>query len=97
MARMTRHPTSIQHPLPISHALPRGVIEKKRKVLFEQSREQSRKGYKPDEKALSASESVAAAYKVRKLLGEMGDKVRNQMLQAGYRNPSAPVKYMVAR
>ncbi|HEY8189525.1 MAG TPA: type II secretion system F family protein, partial [Micavibrio sp.] len=75
----------------------RSVIEKKRKVLFEQTKEQSKKGYKPDDKALSASESVAAAYKVKRLLGEMGDKVRSQMLQAGYRNPSAPIKYMVSR
>ncbi len=75
----------------------RSVIEKKRKVLFEQTKEQSKKGYKPDEKSLSASESVAAAYKVKKLLGDMGDKVRSQMLQAGYRNPSAPVKYIASR
>lgn len=75
----------------------RSVIEKKRKVLFEQTREQSTKGYKADEKALSASESVAASFKMKRLLGEMGEKVRNQMLQAGYRSPNAPVKYMVAR
>ncbi|MGZ9097370.1 MAG: type II secretion system F family protein [Micavibrio sp.] len=75
----------------------RSVIEKKRKVLFEQTREQSAKGYKPDEKAMSASESVAASFKMQQMLGDMGDKIRNQMLQAGYRNPAAPVKYMVIR
>ena len=75
----------------------RAIIEKKRKVLFEQTREQSTKGYKADEKTLSASESVAASFKMKRLLGEMGEKVRIQMLQAGYRNPEAPIKYMAAR
>lgn len=75
----------------------RSVIEKKRKVLFEQTREQSTKGYKPDDKAMSASESVAASFKMQRILGDMGEKIRNQMLQAGYRNPGAPVKYMIIR
>lgn len=75
----------------------RAVIEKKRKVLFEQTRDQSKKTYKADDKALSASESVAAAYKMQALLGDMGQKIRDQMTQAGYRNPNAPVKYMMAR
>jgi tight adherence protein C len=75
----------------------RSIIEKKRKVLFEQTREQSAKGYKPDDKAMSASESVAASFKMQRILGDMGEKIRNQMLQAGYRNPGAPVKYMVIR
>ncbi len=52
----------------------RSVIEKKRKVLFEQTREQATKGYKPDDKTLSASESVAASFKMKRLLGEMGEK-----------------------
>ena len=76
----------------------RAVIEKKRKVLFDQSREQSQKGYvKAEEKTLSASESVAVMYKVQNLMGEMGEKIRDQMTQAGYRNPAAPFKYMMAR
>lgn len=72
-------------------------VPEEAKILFEQTKEQSQKGYKPDEKSLSASELVATTYKVRKLLGEMGEKVRSQMLQAGYRNPSAPVKYIISR
>jgi tight adherence protein C len=75
----------------------RSVIEKKRKSLFEQTREQSQKPGKADEKSLSASESVAAAFKMQKLMGDMGAKVRDQMYQAGYRSPNAPVKYMMAR
>lgn len=75
----------------------RGIIEKKRKTLFEQTREQSIKGIRVDEKALSAKQSVAAVYKMRRLLGDMGVKIRDQMLQAGYRDPSAPMKYVIAR
>ncbi len=76
----------------------RAVIEKRRKSLFEQTREESlRGGKKQDDKILSASESVAATFKARQLLGDMGEKVRDQMLQAGIRNPSAPIKYIILR
>lgn len=75
----------------------KAVIEKKRKILFEQTKEQIKKGHKADEKTLSASESVFIAFKVKKLLGAMSVKLRSQMLQAGYRNPSAPVKFIIAQ
>lgn len=75
----------------------RAVIEKRRKSLFEQTKEEAMRGKKPDDKTLSASESVAATFKARQLLGDMGEKVRDQMLQAGIRNPSAPIKYIVLR
>lgn len=75
----------------------KAVIEKKRKVLFDQTREQSKKGRKAEEKTLSASESVFITYKMRNLLGEMSVNLRNQMLQAGYRNPSAPIKFIAAQ
>jgi tight adherence protein C len=75
----------------------KAVVEKKRKVLFEQTREQAKKGFKSDEKTLSASESVLITYKVRKHLGDMSIKLRSQMLQAGYRNPSAPFKFIIAQ
>ena len=75
----------------------KSVIEKKRKALFEQTKEQAKRGHRIEEKALSASESVAMSFKVRKLMGDMGEKVRDQMLQAGIRNPSAPVKFIVAQ
>jgi tight adherence protein C len=75
----------------------RAVIEKKRKILFEQTREGVQKGAKSDEKVLSASESVAAAFKMQTLMGDLGQKIRDQMFQAGYRSPNAPVKYMMVR
>lgn len=75
----------------------RAVIEKKKKALFDQTKEQVGKAYKADEKSLSASQSVAASFKVRQLLGDRVDQVKMQMQQAGYRNPNAPIKYMIAR
>ncbi|MDB5490401.1 MAG: Type secretion protein [Micavibrio sp.] len=75
----------------------KAVIEKKRKVLFEQTREDMKKGNKTDEKGLSASESVLITFKMRKLLGDMSINLRNKMLQAGYRNPNAPVKFIAAQ
>ncbi len=70
------------------------VIERRRKDLFAQTKaEIAQKGVKK----LSASESVAATYKVQQLMGELGEKVRSQMLMAGIRSPTAPMKYMVAR
>lgn len=70
------------------------IIERRRKDLFAQTQaEVSRKG----ERSLSASESVVASFKVQKLMGDMGEKVRDQMLMAGIRSPTAPIKYMIAR
>ena len=74
----------------------RSVIEKKRKALFEQSKEQTGTRGKGLQQ-LSARESVATFFKVQEMLGEMGDKVRIQMLQAGIRNPTAPLKFIIAR
>ena len=70
------------------------VIERRRKDLFAQTQaEVSKKGTKN----LSASQSVAASYKVQQMMGKMGEKVRDQMLMAGIRSPTAPMKYMILR
>ena len=70
------------------------VIERRRKDLFAQTKaEIAHKGTK----TLSASQSVAASYKVQQIMGQMGEKVRDQMLMAGIRSPTAPIKYMAAR
>lgn len=71
----------------------RAVIEKKRKALFEEARQNQGKG----EKTVSAKDSVAMFFKVQKLAGEFGEKVREQMLQAGIRNPMAPLMYLGAQ
>lgn len=73
------------------------VIEKKRRDLYAESRENMNGGGVKSKDNISASESVAAFFKVQKMMGEMGEKVRDKMLQAGIRNPSAPIKYMAAK
>jgi tight adherence protein C len=73
----------------------RSVIEKKRKSLFEQAKEQQARPASSSD-ALSAKESVAAAFKVQELMGGMGEKVRDYMLQAGIRSPTAPITFIIA-
>lgn len=73
----------------------RAVIEKKRKALFETARENEGKIIKKD--AVSAKESMAGFYKVQQLAGDMGEKVRSKLLQAGIRDTAAPLKFMIAR
>ncbi len=72
------------------------IIEKKRKALFEQTREQAmRKGQV--ETTQNVRESLAFFFKVQQIFGTMGEKVRDQMLQAGIRDPKAPFIYLIAR
>lgn len=76
----------------------RSVIDKRRKALFEATRDGSIHRMKPGaQAATSAKDSMVALYKMQKMAGEMGEKVRDKMLQAGIRNPSAPIKFMIAR
>ncbi|MEZ5902674.1 MAG: type II secretion system F family protein [Alphaproteobacteria bacterium] len=70
------------------------VIEKKKKDLFLHAKaEMNKKG----QKSVSAKDSVAMFFKVQQLVGEMGDKVRIQLLQAGIRNPMGPIFYIGAQ
>ncbi|MCB9990826.1 MAG: type II secretion system F family protein [Rhodospirillales bacterium] len=72
------------------------IIEKRRRDLFEQAKEQA-KNPAGQQATMSARDSMATFFKVQNMFGEMGEKVRDQMLQAGIRNPSAPIKFMIAR
>lgn len=74
----------------------RNIIEKKRKALFDQARDQSLRKVGPSN-ATSVRESLAFFFKVQQLFGALGEKVRDQMLQAGIRDPKAPFIYLVAR
>ncbi|MBU0799377.1 MAG: type II secretion system F family protein [Alphaproteobacteria bacterium] len=70
------------------------IIEKRRKVLMESAKkEAANRG----QKQMSAGESLAMSFKVEKILGSMGEKIRDRMLQAGIRNPTAPIKFIIAR
>jgi tight adherence protein C len=64
--------------------------------LFEQAKEGTGKVIK-DPGTLSAKESLAFFFKVQNMFGELGEKVRDQMLQAGIRDPKAPLIYLMAR
>lgn len=72
----------------------KNTIEKKKKALFETAKEDMNR---KNSKSLSARESVATFYKVERLAGEFGEKVRITLLQAGIRDPKAPFIYMGAQ
>ena len=72
----------------------RSVIEKRRKALFEQTKEElNRKGAKN----VSAKDSMTAFFKMQSFAGEYGEKVRVMLLQAGNRDPGAPMKYIMTQ
>ncbi|NQZ13854.1 MAG: type II secretion system F family protein [Alphaproteobacteria bacterium] len=72
----------------------KSIIENRKKTLFEAARQDIKnKG----EKSVSAKDSVAMFFKVQQLAGEMGDKVRVQMLKAGIRHPMAPLVYIASQ
>lgn len=73
------------------------IIQNKRKILFEQSKELLNKKISSQTKNLSARESLTLFFRVQKQFGEMGEKIRDQMLQAGIRDPKAPLFYLMAR
>lgn len=69
------------------------VIEKRRKDLFIETRKQSKqKGVER-----TAKDNLTAQFKLQKLAGEMGQKVRTKLLQAGYRSPKAPLVYLLGQ
>lgn len=73
------------------------VIKDKRKALFEQTKEQINKKNPQNEKQISAAQSMAALYKLQTMAGEASINTRNLMLQAGIRDPKAPLKYLILR
>jgi len=73
----------------------RDVIEKRRKALFDATKDGSH--YKAQADNISAKESMAGFYKVQQLAGKMGEDMRDALLQAGIRDPSAPLKFMIAK
>ncbi len=73
------------------------IIEKRRRALFENTKESLGKKTVLNESKLSARESLTLYYKVQHVFGEMGERIRDQMLQAGLRDPEAPFKYVIAR
>lgn len=70
------------------------IIEKRRSDLFKAAREGNTKIIK--EEKISAADNMAMFYRFQKMAGTMGENARSKMLQAGIRNPSAHIKYLVA-
>lgn len=75
----------------------KSVIEKKRRALFEQAKDGMSKRVGDTGKTVSARESLVFFFKIQEMFGEMGEKVRDQLLQAGIRDPKAPIHYLIAR
>lgn len=75
----------------------KGVIEKKRKALFEQAREQVEKKQVRQQPEISAAQSIALAYKLQRLAGDASRSARELMLRAGIRDPKAPLYYLLSR
>ena len=71
----------------------KSVIEKRRKALYETQRQQLDK---KNQKNVSAKDSVASFFKIQQLAGGFGEKLRDQLLLAGVRNPNAPVYYLLS-
>ena len=69
------------------------IIEKRRKDLYQASRE----GHKVNIQDVSAKDSMSSFFRMQQLAGKMGEKVRDKMLQAGIRDPKAPLRFMIAR
>lgn len=73
----------------------REVIEKKRRALFDQARDQVNS--KDKKKDISPTQSMALFYRLQRLAGETSLSARNLTQQAGMRSPNAPIIYLVSR
>ncbi|MGQ0526929.1 MAG: type II secretion system F family protein [Alphaproteobacteria bacterium] len=75
----------------------RAVIEKRRKALFEATRDGTLGKVGSADAGMSAKDSMVMFYRIQKFAGDMGESARDKLLQAGIRNPSAPFKFLVAQ
>lgn len=73
----------------------RSVIEKRRKALFDASKEEIEGRGKA--KTVSAKDSMETFFKIKKLSGNYGEKTREMLLQAGIRGHAAPIKFILAQ
>lgn len=73
----------------------RDVISKKRKDLFNATKE-GQSNLNADH-ANKAKESLAMFFKIQKMFGKFGEQLRDQMLQAGIRDPKAPMYFLLGR
>lgn len=71
------------------------IIEGRRKSLYEDTRAELSRKKQPEDK--SAAESVGIFFKVEKLAGDMAQKWRAMLSQAGYRQPQAVIVFLGLR
>lgn len=75
----------------------RDIVQKRRRVLYEEAKAGRDRNIISGDSAPSARESMAMLYKMQDMLGAKAEEVRSKMLQAGYRDPKAPIIFMAAR
>ncbi len=71
------------------------IVDKRKRDLFQQAKEQAKK--KSNLQENTAAQNMAAWYRVQKIAGDASQDVRELLLRAGIRNPTAPLKYLIAR
>lgn len=69
------------------------IIKQRRQDLYEETKTTPNKVVRTED----SGSSVETFFKVQKMVGGMASNVREQMLQAGYRDPKAPLVFMIAR
>ncbi len=75
----------------------REVVDKKRRALMEQAREDLERKPQANKNEQVAAKNMAAMYRLQKLAGNASDNARKKMLQAGIRNTSAPLYFLLSR
>lgn len=73
------------------------IVQKRRRALYEDAKAGRDRKIISGDAEPSARENMAMLYKMQDMLGAQGEKLRDKMLQAGYRNPKAPINFMIAR
>lgn len=68
------------------------VIYKRRQAIIDGT-----KNAKSKSQDKNAKETIAALFKMQKLAGDMGERLRDKCLQAGYRSPAAPLVFLGLR
>lgn len=71
------------------------IIAKRRADIENETKRQIKK--RAEQSKLSGKKSMSAMYQIRKLAGDLGDDVRKKLLMAGIRDPTAPIKFIIAR
>lgn len=71
------------------------VISDRRRGLYESAKEDLQNPKLASN--LSAQESVASKFKIEKVVGKMATDLRAKLAQAGIRDPSAPLKFVIKR